>query len=334
MLNLGNYTMKPLCGTDNTAPHYYPNFCGATEVFRSKFLKTQAQIMDEFAKDTASQGIAGALPPYWLAKLEGKPQAEKEAAIKKIFLLFRAAIKHLKPYNAPPNSKVFNQHKVNMENVRRREASEFLTKGLRHFGIIPETNSVSLKKLKVKGSYTKGAYVLKEKGENPTLEKLFIKIFKEKNKYSLLNNEHGKYAELAHGLYLTSTLKSKNIVQTYWGDTQAGYMSLEYITPPKHVSPIVQLKKQYEDIYKFATDFYNQTGIKLKELVDSKINIGKTENGCFIPHSKEHIVTSYLQSILQKMGLYHTDLHNQNAIIGSTKTGQPILKIIDIGGIG
>lgn len=340
-MNLGtqNYTIKPYCGNGykNSLPHSYckqPTFCGVTEELSKRFIRTQKEIIEEFTKDPNSKGIAGSLPPYWLAKLNGLSQTEKEDRIQKILLLFRAAVKHLKPYNASPISKEYNHNKITMENIRRKEASAFLTKGLRHFGIISETNSVNFKKLKVKGSYTKGAYVLKEKGENPTLEKLFIKLFKDKNKYSLLNDEHGKYAELAHGLYLTSTLKSKNISKFYWGDTQTGYMAVEYVIPPKHVSPIVQLKKKYDDINQFATDFYKQTGIMLKELLNSGTQIGKTQNGEFIPRSKDDIIRGYLQSILQQVGLHHTDLHKDNAIIGSTKTGQPIIKIIDIGGIG
>lgn len=339
-MNLGtqNYTIKPFCGNGykNSVPHSYykqPSFCGVTEELSKRFIRTQKEIIEEFAKDPKSKGIAGSLPPYWLAKLNGKTQAEKEEISNKIFQLFRAAIKHLKPYNAPQKSKQYNHNKVTLENIRRKEASRFLTKGLQHFGILSETNAVNFKKLKVRGSYTKGAYVLKEKGENPTLENLFIKIFKEKNKFSLLNDEHGKYAELAHGLYLTSILKSKNISKFYWGDTQAGYMAVEYVIPPKHVSPIVQLKKKYADIYQFATDFYRQTGITLKELQASGIHIGHQDEE-FIPHTKDDIIRGYLQSILQKVGLHHTDLHSQNAIIGSTKTGQPIIKIIDIGGIG
>ena len=45
-------------------------------------------------------------------------------------------------------------------------------------------------------------------------------------------------------------------------------MALEYETPPKHISPIVKFKSNYENIYKFAADFYSQTGIELSNLFE------------------------------------------------------------------
>jgi len=340
VINLGtqNYTIKPYRGNGYTSlPHSYAkntSFCGVTEVLSRNFIKTQDEIIKEFAKDTKSKGIAGSLPPYWLAKLEGKTPEEKEVTIQNIFMLFRAAMKHLKPYNAPINSKQYNQQKAELENKRIKEVSKFLTKGLRKFGILSENNSVNLKRLKVTGSYTDRAYVLREKGEHPTLEKLFIKKFRKQNKYAQTNNQHGQYAELAHGLYANSKIKNNVVQRYYWGDTSLGYMTTEYQIPPRHVSPIVKLKKVYSDITEFAADFYRQTGVKLKELNEYGVQIGKTiENKGFVPHSKAQILDTYIAKVLEKSNLVHTDLHEKNAIIGSTKEGQPCLKLIDIGGV-
>ena len=347
MENLGirNYTMKPFYGMgQKPIPYSYLNiknnpnkniaFCGVTEVLSKKFISTQKEIVDEFLKDTQSNWVAGNLPPNWLFKINGKTEEERNCIIKKVFLLLRSAIKHLKPYNAPKTSKEYNQHKANLENKRLKEASEFLTKGLRHFGIIPETNSVSFKILKVKGNFTKRAYLLKEKGQSPSLEKLFIKSFKNINPISNNADYNGAYSELAHWLYLNDKTQCPYFSKIYWGDTKGKYIALEYETPPKHISPIVKFKKEYENIYEFAKDFYRQTNIELTDLIEKGINPGKiNKNNKFEPNNKNELIISYLQEILKEYNLYHTDLHNENAIIGQTKTGQAIVKIVDIGGI-
>ena len=340
VINLGthNYTIKSYCGNASKAvPHssqQTPSFCGVTEELSKRFIKTQSEIVAEFAKDPKSMGIAGTLPPYWMAKLEGKNVQEKDEIIHKTFMLFRAAMKHLKPYNAQKNNPHYNQGKAELENKRIKEVSQFLTKGLRKFGILADTNSVKLKKLKVKGSYTDRAYVLSEKGEHPTLEKLFIKKFKKQNHLSQMNDSHGQYAELAHGLYANNEIKNSVIQRFYWGDTSQGYMTTEYLVPPKHVSPIVKLKKVYSDAAEFAADFYRQTGLKLKDLHQYSVPYGKTlENKEFIPLDKASIINKYIASVLEKANLRHSDLHEQNAIIGSTRDGQPVLKLIDIGGL-
>lgn len=39
-LGIGNYTMKPICGTQTPVPlSYQQTFCGATEVFKNKFVQ-------------------------------------------------------------------------------------------------------------------------------------------------------------------------------------------------------------------------------------------------------------------------------------------------------
>ena len=134
-------------------------------------------------------------------------------------LAFRAAIKHLKPYNAPEQSKEYSMRKVQLENKRVKEASHFLTKALRHFGILSETGSVNFKRRKVHGSYINRGYVLREKSENPTLEKLFIKTFKNYNKDTINANYNGTYAEMAHGLNINE-LNCKYISKIYWGDVK------------------------------------------------------------------------------------------------------------------
>lgn len=318
----------------NKQYNYNPQFNGVTEVLSEKFIKTQEEIITEFCKDKASQGIAGTLPPYWLAKLQGLPVEIKDTTIQKVLLAFRSAIKYLRPYNAPVNSKEYRQVRADAENRRLKEASAFLTKSLRHFGILSETNSVNFKRLKVKGHYMERGYVLREKGENPTLEQLFIKKFKHINPMCVEANSHGKYSELAHGLFLNHSLNTKFISKFYWGDTQASYMATEYQVPPIKVSPIVKLKAKYPTKCDFIKDLYRQTGITSKVLEEYNVNVGKTlENGEFIPLSKDDIIITLYQKMLDKIGLVHLDLHNLNAVIGSTKTKQPIVKLIDVGGL-
>lgn len=308
-------------------------FLGATEVFSKRFISTQKEIIDEFIKDPQSNWIAGNLPESWLAKLNGKTNDERQEITQKIFMLFRSAIKHLKPYSASPLSKEYNRAKVNLENKRIKEASKFLTKGLRHFGILSETNSVYLKKLNVTGQYIKRGYSLKEKGKNPTLEKLFIKKFKKINPISLEGDLNGQYSEIAHGLYINNKVPDKYITKFYWGDTQTGYMASKYEITPRHKSPIVKFKSSYDTVDEFGEDFYNKTGIQLTEILDKGIIPGVIRQNKFHPYSKEALILRFLQSLLDEYDLHHFDLHNLNAIIGSTETGGPIVKIIDIGGI-
>lgn len=333
MLSITNNFVNPtLYRKQDSAPKSFINFKGVTDVFCKNFINTQAEMIREFAKDPAARGIVGGLPPYWLAKLDGRN--DKKEVVKKVLQLFRAAIKHLKPYNAQVNRKGYRADKAGLEIHRMKEASAFLTKGLRHFGILSETNSVHLKRLKVRGNYISRGYVLREKGEDPTLEKLFIKKFRKINPYENAANHNGKYAEIAHGLFINSNIRNKHISKFYWGDIEAGYLTTEYQVPPKGVSPVVKLKSVYEDISEFATDFYNQTGISLKELNAHGINVGGlNKDGKFVPQSKYDIIMPYLQSVLAEAGLTHCDLHANNAVIGSTRQKQPILRLIDIGGV-
>ena len=309
------------------------SFTGATDIFTKHFIETQKEIEEIFIKDPESNWIAGSLPAGWIKKLENYPAETKNEIIKKIFLAFRAAVKHLKPYNAPARSKEFNQQKRNLENRRIKEASHFLTKALRHFGIIPETNSVNLKRRKVTGRYIDRGYVLREKGKNPSLEKLFIKKFRDSIPDSIEADYNGVKAETAHWLNLNK-LNCKYISKLYWGDIKGNYITSEYATPPRHISPIVRFKSSYQTLQDFYYDFQKQTGIDVTELIDRNINPGKTNpKGRYVPKSKEEIIIGYLQSELEKAGLRHLDLHKDNAVIGTDENGKAIVKIIDIGGV-
>ncbi len=319
--------------SNNIKPHTHLSFTGATDIFAKNFIETQKEIEEIFLKDPESNWIAGSLPDGWLKKLSNLPEKIQKDTIKKIFLAFRAAIKHIKPYNTPEISKKFNQNRKNLENKRLKESSHFLTKALRHFGIIPETNSVNFKQRKVKGRYINRGYVLSEKGQNPTLERLFIKIFRKNIPDSIDANYNGVKAETAHWLNLNE-LKCKYISKIYWGDIKGNYMASEYATPPKYISPIVHFKPIYETLQDFYYDFQNQTGIDVTELIYRNITPGKTNpKGKYVPKSKEEIIIGYLQSELEKAGLRHLDLHKDNAVIGTDENGKAIVKIIDIGGV-
>lgn len=338
VINLGttNLTMKQSFGTDYKSVPCFVNkttFTGATDIFRKTFVSTQKEIAAVFENDKAADGVAGNLPKNWISKINAKTEEEKNQIIKKVLLAFRAAIKHLKPYNAPEQSKEYSIRKVQLENKRVKEASHFLTKALRHFGILSETGSVNSKRRKVHGAYINRGYVLREKSENPTLEKLFIKTFKKYNKEIIEANYNGTYSETAHGLNINE-LNCKYISKIYWGDVKGNYMATEYETPPKYSSPIVQFKKTYKTLQDFAKDFKSQTGLDITELIERGIRPGRTDwKGEFAPYDKCHIIMSYLQSELKKVGLYHGDLHKDNAIIGTDNNGKAIVKIIDIGGV-
>ena len=141
VINLGttNLTMKQSFGTDYKSVPCFVNkttFTGATDIFRKTFVSTQKEIAAVFENDKAADGVAGNLPKNWISKINAKTEEEKNQIIKKVLLAFRAAIKHLKPYNAPEQSKEYSIRKVQLENKRVKEASHFLTKALRHFGMI------------------------------------------------------------------------------------------------------------------------------------------------------------------------------------------------------
>lgn len=344
MLNLGNinYTMKPFCGNgcNNPAPHYYfdnskkVSFTGVTEELSKKFTKTQKEVIDEFIKDPASNWVAGNLPQSWLNKINYLPTEKQKEVQQEIFMIFRAAIKHLKPYCASVKSPEYSKRKVDLENKRLKEASKFLTKGLRKFGILSEWNSVNFKRLKVSGAYTQRGYLLREKGKNVSLDKLFIKKFNNKDKLGGLDtNYNGRYSEIAHGLYLNKKIKSRFMGNFYWGDMKAGYMAEEYQTLPKGISPIVNFKKNYKNVRKFFDELYDTTNIKSNELMRYGIKVGKITPEGFQPESKENIIIKLLQKILEKHGLFHNDLHNLNAIIGSNDRHKPVVKLIDVGGL-
>lgn len=310
------------------------SFMGTTEIFRRSFLQTQKEISDVFAKFPEDDGVAGALPANWLAKIAHKSPEEQKNIISKVFKAFRAAVKHFRPYNAPQRpKKLYSQHKANLENKRIKEASLFLTKALRHFGILSAENSVYFKRRKVYGNYINRGYVLKEKGNAPTLEKLFIKSFRKLNPKRPDANFNGKEAETAHWIYVNK-INCKNISKFYWGDVKGAYIATEYETPPKYSSPIVQLKKYYKSLDAFGVDFERQTGLSLNDLLSRGIKPGKINSkGLFVPKSKEDLIMGYLHTELNNVGLMHYDLHKDNAVIGTDKNGKPIVKIIDIGGL-
>ena len=321
--------------TNGSSPHTEnkPAFTGAADIFAKKFIETQKEINEIFLKTPEDNWIAGSLPQGWLEKLLKYPEETRNFVIQKIFLAFRAAVKHLKPYNAPKSSKEFNQQRQNLENRRIKESSEFLTKALRHFGVIPETNSVNFKRRKVFGKYINRGYVLREKGQNPTLEKLFIKTFKKTNPDTIEANYNGVKAETAHWLNINQ-LNCKYISKIYWGDIKGNFIASEYATPPKYISPIVHFKSTYKTLQDFYYDFQKQTGIDVTELINRNITPGKTNSkGLYVPRPKEEIITGYLQSELEKAGLRHLDLHKDNAVIGTDEHGKALVKIIDIGGV-
>lgn len=340
MKNLGNInlTMKQSFGTDlkkQSVPCFIKNvsFTGAGDVFRKTFVATQKEIADVFEKDVMSDGIAGSLPKNWLGKIKAKSGNCSDDNVRGVFQAFRAAVKHLKPYNAPLKSKEYSKHRADLENKRIKESSEYLTKALRHFGVLDDGNSIYFKRRKVQGSYIDRGYVLVERGKNPSLEKLFIKIFKKLNPELIEANFNGKYAETAHGLNLNE-LNCRYISKVYWGDMKGGFMATEYESPPKFSSPIVHFKKSYETLQDFAKDFFTQTGIEITELISRGIRPGKTNRQSrFEPYPKGDLIIGYLQSELEKVGLYHGDLHKDNAIIGTDEKGRAIVKIVDIGGV-
>lgn len=161
-----------------------------------------------------ANGVAGNLPQNWVSKINVSSKAEKQALKAEIFQAFRGAVDLLRE-------------------GRMKEASVLITDKLRLCGILPKDNKLLFKRRHVKGSKLDYAFITKEYGKNPTLEKLFIKSFKPIDPMTVEADFHGLNAELLRGFFVNRKMKNDpHIVKTYWGDFKGNFMASEYVLPP------------------------------------------------------------------------------------------------------
>lgn len=273
---------------NNKTPEIH--FQGATKTLKKHHFKTEKSISRIFIDYPNSNDIAGSLPYGWLKNIIQLPKEKKTDIIKNIYKLFRETFTD-------------NHNKKELIQI-----SEKFTNTLRELGIIPSSNQIIIKKKNAQGTILTGAYTIKERGKNKTLEPLFIKKFYDNSGKHSANIE-GIFAELALGLHLNKLSDNEHILSPYFGDIKAKFMVSKYEITPQNIK--IPRALSQEELYcsPSALKSYFE---KLNNITNDYTNLNK---------------------LLAKYGFEHRDLHDQNVIITRNKCGKLILKLIDLGKI-
>lgn len=267
------------------------NFQGAAKILRKRHFTTEKAIINVLTTHPNSNGIVGTLPYGWLKNISQLPKNQKDDIIKNIFKLFRNTF----------------AHKYNKKELV--QVSKDFTQMLHNLGVISETNQIIIKKRKVDGAIITGAYTIKERGKNKTLEPLFVKQFYD-NTGKFMANKEGIFAEIALGLHLNKISgKNEHILSPYFGDTKAKFMVSKYEMIPQNIK--IPRALTLEELYLKPSALKEQFS-KLRTLTKDYTNFDK---------------------LLAKLGFVHQDLHDQNIVITRNKKGNLILKLIDLGKI-
>ncbi len=266
------------------------HFQGATRTLRRRHFKTEKEILDVFVKYPKSDGIVGSLPYGWLKNIIHLPKEQKTDKIKNIYQLFR---------------ETFANSYSKKELV---QISEKFTNILRETGVISPENKIVIKKRNVDGAIITGAYTIKERGKNKSLEPLFVKMFYDNSGKKSADKE-GVFSETALGLHLNRLYRDEHILCPFFSDTKAKFMVSRYEIMPQNVKVPRGLNK--EELYSSPSALKNYFE-KLKTLTKDYIDFEK---------------------FLAKQGFEHQDLHNKNIIVTRNKRGSLILKLIDLGKI-
>lgn len=267
------------------------NFQGATKILQKRHFTTEKAIINVLTTHPNSNGIVGTLPYGWLKNISQLPKSQKDGIIKNIFKLFRNTF----------------AHKYNKKELV--QVSKDFTQMLHNLGVISETNQIIIKKRKVDGAIITGAYTIKERGKNKTLESLFVKQFYD-NTGKFMANKEGIFAEIALGLHLNKISgKNEHILSPYFGDTKAKFMVSKYEMIPQNIK--IPRALTLEELYLKPSALKEQFS-KLRTLTKDYTNLDK---------------------LLAKLGFVHQDLHDQNIVITRNKKGNLILKLIDLGKI-
>lgn len=264
-------------------------FQGATRTLKKCHFKTKNEIVEVFTKHPNSDGIAGSLPNGWLENIKQLPKDKKSYIIKNVYKFFRDNFAH-------------NHNEKELVKISKK-----FTNKLRELGVIPQTNQVVVKKKNARGATIAAAYTIKERGENKTLEPLFIKLFR--RNLMLGEDKEGAFAELALGLHLKKLLGNEHILNTYFGDTKGRFLVSKYEISPQNVKIPKPLT---------LDELFNQKD-GLKNYFENLKTITK-DNVDF-------------KKLLEKYGFVHKDLHDQNVVITKNKQGKLRLKLIDLGKI-
>lgn len=295
--------------------NYKPAFTsGITRKLSRNYYHCEADVVEIFNKHPQKNGIAGQLPINWIRNIDTN---KKHEVIKDIYSQF---------------AKTVELAKTNIEN-----AAENINTVLRKHKILAPNQSYNIVKIDTSGAvYTANGYILS--GNNT--DSYFIKEFadlssKSPRLYKLMTESNGKYVELARALNINNRIKDRHIMHTHWGDTKNGYMVSEYVKPLKEYKSSIEIKEFYDSEKTLVNDLYKKYGFTYEEIKKYKVQTGYEYEDKFYSYPEDRIIYSYFSNMFEKYGLKDYDLHcnPDNYIITTDKKGNPLLKLIDFGGI-
>ena len=297
-----------------------PSFTGGiTRKLGRTYCSCEQDIVDIFNKHPQKNGIAGQLPKSWIEKLNASEFVNnKREVIQNIYQQFASIVK------------------TASDNVV--EAADKLTNVLRNYKILTEKQSYNIRKINTSGySHIENGYILE--GTNGA-ESLFVKEFKdlsniEPRLYKYKTKRDGKYIELARALQLNNQLKDRHIMYTNWGDTQNRFMVSEYVKPLKRYKSKIEIKESYNNEKELIEDLNKKYGFRYYEIKNNNVKLGFEYEDKFYSYPEDRIIYNYFFSLLEKLNLKHIDLMDNpaNYIVSKDKDGNPLLKLIDFGGI-
>ncbi len=298
--------------------NYKPHFSGGiTRKLSRRYYHCEPDIVQIFDKHPQKKGIAGRLPASWIKPLNSSSAGNKRNIINRIYICIAETIK--------------------IANTNSKKAADNLNSILKKYKILRPDQSYSIKKADTSGAvYTANGYILY--GKN--IDSLFIKEFadlsgKDPRHYRWMTEKNGKFVELARALHLNKQTNDRHIMHTYWGDTQNGYMVSEYVEPLKEYKSPIEIKEFYNNENELIEDLRKKYGFTLREIKKYKVKTGYEYDNKFYSYPEDLIIYNYFSSMLEKYGLKHYDLqyNTDNYIITRDKNGNPLLKLIDFGGI-
>ncbi len=292
-----------------------PSFTsGITRKLSRNYYHCEADVVEIFNKHPKKKGIAGQLPISWIKKI---PPNKKHEVIKEIYTQFAKSVELAKN---------------NIEN-----AAQNINTIMHKHKILSPGQSYNIVKVDTSGAvYTANGYILA--GNNT--DSYFIKEFadlssKSPRLYKLMTESNGKYVELARALNINNRIKDRHIMHTHWGDTKNGYMVSEYVKPLKSYKSPIEIKEFYDSEKTLINDLYKKYGFTFEEIKKYKVKTGYEYENKFYSYPEDRIIYNYFSNMFEKFGLKDYDLQNNpdNYIVTADNQGNPLLKLIDFGGI-
>lgn len=292
-----------------------PSFTsGITRKLSRNYYHCEADVVEIFNKHPHKNGLAGQLPISWIKKITPN---KKQEVIKEIYTQFAKSVELAK---------------INIEN-----AAQNINTILHKHKILSPEQSYNIIKVDTSGAvYTANGYILA--GNNT--DSYFIKEFadlssKSPRLYQLMTESNGKFVELARALNINNRIKDRHIMRTHWGDTKNGYMVSEYVKPLKSYKSPIKIKEFYDSEKSLVNDLYKKYGFTFEEIKKYKVKTGYEYENKFYSYPEDRIIYNYFSNLLEKYGLKDYDLqcNPDNYIVTADNQGNPLLKLIDFGGI-